>query len=107
MLTDKFGINGAAVILACGPAPAEFTALTLKVWFPLGRPWKVWVSAIPTDAHAPLFRATSYLDIAAPPLLAGADQLRVTCPAPSVLCGFCGALGAVTCIGVVNVFSLL
>jgi len=72
------GTVGAAVMLAEGPTPAEFAALTLKVWVPLDSPVKVCCNAVPTFIHELLLSCTSYLVIAAPPFEAGACQLILT-----------------------------
>jgi len=98
-------VIGVFVIFAWGPAPAEFTALTLKVWVPAVKSLKIWLVVLPTDVQPPLFRATSYLMIAAPPLLAGACQLSVTWVAPGTALRLRGAPGTVA--GVVNISSLL
>jgi len=71
-------VRGDAVMLDCTLAPTEFTALTLKVCDPLDRLVNVCDNPPVADIHEPLFSDTSYLIIAAPPLLSGADQFRVT-----------------------------
>ena len=57
------GTRGCADVLAHVPAPAWFTALTLKLCVVLDRLLKVWLMAVMpcTVIHAPLFRDTSYL----------------------------------------------
>ena len=74
----KFDAIGDAVILAGVPAPAELTALTLKLCCPGARLVKVWLVVVCAVTHGPLFKATSYLIIGAPPLFAGASQVNVT-----------------------------
>jgi len=101
------GVVGAADMLACGPAPAEFTALTLKLWVVFDNPVKLWVVERPTDVHVPLFRDTSYLNIFAPPVLAGACQFTLTAFVAGVVERFLGAPGTVIFDGVVNVFAPL
>jgi len=70
--------RGEPCIFAWAPAPTELTALTLKVWVPAARFVNVCPVVLWACIHPPLLRATSYLIIAAPPLLDGAVQLRVT-----------------------------
>ena len=53
--------------------------------------------------HESLFSETSYRVIAAPPLLIGASQLKITWPGPGIINRLRGALGTVG--GVVNVIA--
>ena len=104
------GANGAPVILAFGPAPAEFTARTLKVWVWFDSPVNVCEVMPCAVNHAPLLSCTSYLVIVAPPLLSGGCQVTVTLPVPRVTFKLRGAPGAfigVVTVSVVNVFAAL
>ena len=66
----------------------------------------VWPVVVDAVTHVlPLLLDTSYLVIALPPLLAGADQLRATCPFPGVALKFCGTEGV--SISVVKVIASL
>ena len=71
-----------ALMLAGEPAPAELTALTLKLVKPLPTPENTWLVGFRDVTHGPFAIDTSYLIIAAPPLLAGGDQNNSTWPAP-------------------------
>lgn len=96
------GLNvGAPDMLAAVPAPAELTALTLKLCVPLESPVNVWLDMLWAANQEPLFRDTSYLVMLAPPLLVGADHLTVTWPTPEVTLRLLGAPGRLA--GVVNV----
>ena len=74
----KFITVGAADILAGEPNPDEFTALTLNECVVFDSPVNVCPVMLCAVTHAPLFNDTSYLIIAAPPLLEGANQFMVT-----------------------------
>ena len=95
--TFTFGVNGAADTVACKLAPAELTALTLNVCVPLDNPVKTCVRFVEfwAGVQAPLLSATSYLVIAAPPLVAGIPQLRLTSPTLDTALRFRGGVGTV------------
>jgi len=80
--------------------PTEFTARTLKSYdVPFAKPVKVYDVFVPALTNvAPPLLDTSYLVIVAPPLLDGADQLRDTCPFPTIALKFCGAAGTLAVV---------
>ena len=103
-------VTGPAVV----PSPALFTARTSKAYaVALVRPLTRTLVSSPALLPVSLLSATavqsvasstvipaawrySYRVIAAPPLVAGADQFSRTSPPPAVAARFCGALGTVT-----------
>ena len=96
------GVVGAADMLAAWPAPAVFTALTLKLWVVFDSPVKLWFVMVWAVVHAPLFRDTSYLIIPTPPVSKGACQFTLTWFTPRVVVRLRGAPGTVTTGNVLN-----
>jgi hypothetical protein len=82
--------------LDAGPVPAALVAVTVKVYStPLVRVF-TWQLVLAVEQKAPPGAAVAvYEVIALPPLLAGADQLTVTCSSPGMPDTEVGAPGIV------------